>query len=478
MKLFKASLFLSVIIAFCCIEKIAAQVSISGEIPSLKNDQVQLWIKNNPLAQSKEYNANVDEKGKFELQIPITRIATARIKVNNNYNNLIILPDDKFTIEEEDSGITFTGKGANKNNFLQLIRKNKLSEDDFSGKYKEASLPLDEFLVQLKIFKNSRLHLLDDFLKTVKLEKEYIDYFKLENEVIYECYLNKYPRAYSRKNKIDFQSLSLPKEYLEFKTIDRFISDDKIESFRYIKEISDYIYLYAILIKENNEALNWTEAKHIFMFDTLKGKTKEYILANWIEGQLAFNNYDSLAIQEFEKIKTSSIPIEVVGKSLEKRDKKRSLLGKSLNLAFQNTILLDTAKNEITLGEVMAQQQGKVVYLDTWAMNCYPCRMAMPYSRDLKEKLKGKNISFVFLSTEQVPQKQWTKVYETTHTKENHYVLKHGFKAKFLQLMEMNWVPNYMIIDKQGRLKDYCADRPSKENNERLAKRLSTLATE
>ena len=48
----------------------------------------------------------------------------------------------------------------------------------------------------------------------------------------------------------------------------------------------------------------------------------------------------------------------------------------------------------------VADFRGKYVYIDLWATWCGPCRREMPFLKQLEEEYKGRNITFLSLSTD------------------------------------------------------------------------------
>ncbi len=209
-------------------------------------------------------------------------------------------------------------------------------------------------------------------------------------------------------------------------------------------------------------SLKWNDAIYVALFDSLTGKTREYVLTKWIVTEFSRDNYDSVAINRFKEIEKGALAQNTFNSALNKFNEKQSLIGQPLHQEFSNTILKDTAGVNLSFGQMMEKFKGKVVYIDFWGMGCGPCRAAMPYSKKLNEKLAGEPIEFVYASVEEIRNNNWEKVFEATFTDKNHYVLKNGFNSRLHKFMEINWVPCYMIFNKEGKLIDFNADRPSR----------------
>jgi thiol-disulfide isomerase/thioredoxin len=173
--------------------------------------------------------------------------------------------------------------------------------------------------------------------------------------------------------------------------------------------------------------------------------------------------------QELDSDKISSI---VVKKSLDKYLMKESLIGKTLPIECSKSTLIDTANNEINLLELINENKGKVIYLDFWATWCKPCRMEMPYSKTLKETLKDEPIEFIYLTTHEPDTKNWDLVFKATSTNKGHYHIIDGTESYFLKFMEITGIPHYMIFDKEGKLVDFNATRPSNLETEKRLRKL------
>ncbi|MES2807686.1 MAG: TlpA disulfide reductase family protein, partial [Bacteroidota bacterium] len=59
------------------------------------------------------------------------------------------------------------------------------------------------------------------------------------------------------------------------------------------------------------------------------------------------------------------------------------------------------------LEDLLAKYKGKVIYLDIWATWCVPCIANMPSAAKLREKLKGKDVVFIYACLNSPSQINW-----------------------------------------------------------------------
>ena len=214
--------------------------------------------------------------------------------------------------------------------------------------------------------------------------------------------------------------------------------------------------------------------------DSLTAKTREHYLAQDIYNNLTiWDYYDSLTIETFKSISLDENCLFIINKEIEKFDIKNAMLGMPLNKDFLTTVIFDTANVKMTIGDVVNKLKGKVIYLDTWSTNCGPCLMAMPLSKKLKEKLTDEPIEFVYITVDKDSENLWDKVFEVSQTRKNHYRFEKEFNSKLHNMFSIRAVPTYLLIDKQGNLVSYNAERPfnmSWQVNLKLEEKLIELA--
>jgi hypothetical protein len=73
---------------------------------------------------------------------------------------------------------------------------------------------------------------------------------------------------------------------------------------------------------------------------------------------------------------------------------------------------------------------------------------------------KYPEVDFVFLSLDK-KQKAWKKGINRLEIKGDHYFMQSGWKGAMGTFLDLDWIPRYMIIDKQGKIKVFKAIKTS-----------------
>lgn len=104
----------------------------------------------------------------------------------------------------------------------------------------------------------------------------------------------------------------------------------------------------------------------------------------------------------------------------------------------------------------------KVVYVDVWATWCAPCKEEIPHSSKLQEIFK-ENDQIIFLNVSiDKNQEAWEMmVAENTEFKGLHMILKGEQLDSFYENYQIWGVPQYLLIDQEGKIVNIKAPRPS-----------------
>lgn len=101
--------------------------------------------------------------------------------------------------------------------------------------------------------------------------------------------------------------------------------------------------------------------------------------------------------------------------------------------------------------------KGRITVLDFWATWCGPCKAEMPNLKELEEKY-GDNVNFVSISVNDKVDK-WKETAPTFGLRNNIYVPEE--KQSQLDKLEISSIPRYIVLDKNLKIIDPKAPRPS-----------------
>ncbi|MES2457387.1 MAG: TlpA disulfide reductase family protein [Bacteroidota bacterium] len=126
-----------------------------------------------------------------------------------------------------------------------------------------------------------------------------------------------------------------------------------------------------------------------------------------------------------------------------------------------NKLLSLDGKTVQDLSAVIQEHKGKLIVIDFWASWCSPCREEMPYTAKLKKSFQGRKIVFITISTD-TEINGWKKAAkEESLVGSNNYLLLNADQASFIKRYNINAIPRYMLIGKDGKVLSADAPRPS-----------------
>ena len=143
-------------------------------------------------------------------------------------------------------------------------------------------------------------------------------------------------------------------------------------------------------------------------------------------------------------------------------------------MMVENEVLLMSPDGEKTsLSKVLHSMKGKVVYVDFWASWCRPCCAEMEPAAELRERMKGKDVEFIYLSTDEDHSKMCGSLDKLKLTGCKVYRILNPKAAKFMYEYNIELIPRYLVIDKNGKIVNDNAPRPSSEEIENILLKVS-----
>ena len=105
---------------------------------------------------------------------------------------------------------------------------------------------------------------------------------------------------------------------------------------------------------------------------------------------------------------------------------------------------------EIAFKDILAKYKGKTVVIDVWASWCPDCIKGMPKVHDLQKEFP--NVSYVFLSYDRADEKWREGIEKYKVVGDNYHVGKSMKEGDFARDIKLDWIPRYMVVDKNGKI--------------------------
>jgi len=122
--------------------------------------------------------------------------------------------------------------------------------------------------------------------------------------------------------------------------------------------------------------------------------------------------------------------------------------------------LNDAEYASMSFENIIDKYKGKVIYLDFWASWCRPCKNEMPHSLNMQKHFKGKDVVFLYLSSDRDANAWRNSVAQLKITGEN-YLVNGKVHNEYNNLFDVRYIPRYVLINKDGKVVDANAKRPS-----------------
>jgi len=113
------------------------------------------------------------------------------------------------------------------------------------------------------------------------------------------------------------------------------------------------------------------------------------------------------------------------------------------------------------LAAIFQKDKGKTIVVDVWASWCGDCLASLPKVKVLQEQTKDNDaLVYVFLSVDK-KQSAWKNAIVKRNIVGEHYFLPLGMKKSiFGKDIDLDWIPRYLVIGKDGEIKLFRAIVP------------------
>ncbi len=103
---------------------------------------------------------------------------------------------------------------------------------------------------------------------------------------------------------------------------------------------------------------------------------------------------------------------------------------------------------------------GRLIYIDVWATWCGPCLMEHPYWEDLVEEFEGEDVAFLAISIDNTKD-PWQEMVNERSLSGHHWFAEDAWNSEFASHFLVNSIPRFILLDRDGKILEPSAERPS-----------------
>ncbi|KAA1246608.1 TlpA disulfide reductase family protein [Aquimarina sp. RZ0] len=444
----KSATLLVIIIAVvysCKKSELSNNLIFSGKIENPSSDTLNILNKNREIVKS--IILNKDGTFRDTLNVPEGFYS---LKEGKEWTQIYLKPkyDLSLTlnVKEFDESIKYEGAGANENNYLA---KKALLEEGFGklnyyGYY--GKLSEKEFLKLTDSLYNVQKNFLEE---NTNLDK---DFFYIESKSLEFGMLDKYS-SYEDMHKFvtENEDFKVSENYPDaFENID-LSNEEFLISPNYISYVESY------LSKKTREKVN-THDNNVDNTLAYVKTIKKEVKNSLIKEELLYNTgmWQLSRTKKLDSVFNQIKPILTNEKHVTEVTEKYNRLKKTEKGAISPVFeFKDINEKIISLNDL----KGKLVYIDIWATWCLPCIKEIPDLKKMEAYFEGKDIQFVSICKDDTKDR-WKKMVEEKELG-GIQLFASNEKMTFFEDYSVHGIPRFILIDKNGKIIDGNAKRPS-----------------
>lgn len=457
---------------------------IIGQIENFKDfpkesKTIKLFVDDITISQQILFISELNDSGKFVFDIPLYHSTNTYLKYCDGSINPYIFPNDTLYLT------------CKLSNVGSLIDINIITCDEKHDKFQKSFAEQNYWI-------NKEIKFSDDNLpKRISIQELKTRYFAFEKE-LHEKIDSRIDNKSS--NQLLYNYLRNTATYSIYKDIIRLGKDieNPQERSLFYSFLTDSIIFnknalitssYRIFLNNYKAATESVSKTTSFTINKTKEERDQKLITKdiekkmaltkgvWAEFQAASTIYNSVITKE-EEFTASAIDY-YLELTLEKiTDKYIQQLMLSMLTKAQKAIIVrdnihipnsselktfeESMPGEKLFNEILAENKGKVIYIDIWATWCSSCIQLFPDAKKLHEMFEGKNVSFVYLCCRS--QKEASQNLIKKHQlKGTHYFLDRIQYEYFEKRFLISGIPRFILIDKSGKIISSDAPRPDSE---------------
>lgn len=144
-------------------------------------------------------------------------------------------------------------------------------------------------------------------------------------------------------------------------------------------------------------------------------------------------------------------------KSNAARDKDFLMTTKTL----KDKLVSEKTGESLSFKNLLDKHKGKVVYIDFWASWCSPCIAEMKFCEQLGKDMEGQPFVLISVSLDKAFSAWKAASAKYINNNSNSYILANPETAALIKQYNLSSIPRYLLINKDGKVVDKDAKRPS-----------------
>ncbi|MEG1664073.1 MAG: TlpA disulfide reductase family protein [Mucinivorans sp.] len=388
--------------------------------------------------------------GTFEIKINIDvpTLLSLSYEGNNAYIPIYVVPNSKLSVDLTSvSGAQFSGIGASESAFMgkaekQLTEMRKTSTVPITESVAYRDMLLEQTKQISNFVDNAKLDN-NDFAETLKLD------YTLKNLRAIINYTNTYKLLTQGKTADLAADFYAP-------LLEAPLSNPHLENLTYTQWfLSDYFELM------ETEGLLATDMPGYIALRVDKigvDKVKELYALHALSKELYFYN------QYFLQISATVEDVITSRKGKAKLDEYETAFAQKAvdnqQFNYGQPMIKFKGMDREDKQHSLEDYAGKIVVVDIWDTGCAPCIAQIPYLQALEKELQDKPVAFISYSLDSKKEK-WTDFMDKKGMHGIQLINQEGPKCELVRFLKMRGVPRFVVINKNGKIVETNAPRPS-----------------
>lgn len=399
------------------------------------------------------FKGTINEDGTFHIEFDL--YATQDIKVEPVVGIIIAHPGDSIFVDVDfnDIGsVYFSGDRCESNRALFKYLNSNYGANSF---YNYNKLNIVSYKLYCDKILVDALEKQKKFIHEVNPPKEIEQWTSDLIKIDYYNSILSYPRNYFMHDENGYKNWLDSTNYYDFldsiegefeyfgKTIINSEIYELLESYEYV--------LIFKLYKDLPAGVGVTFKKHL---ESIPENPKNSVFGQMVLGNLFYKKLSANYLNPFKE-----------HKSMLDEELKEPFIKQPLYYFYNNLkqnienpqIASDAILSEMgvngrdLLDSIIAENKGKVLYVDIWATWCGPCLEGMKIAKEIIPKFKGKEIEFVFVCVNSTNE-NWKATLSRFQIGGKHYFCNQEQSGDIRRGLGVEGIPHYILINKYGHI--------------------------